>query len=109
MGKTKTGRQSSRQGRHLGQATATADPQQQFTDLVAAYHAGQFEEVISGASRFTRHWPEQVVGWDLLAEGYRMTGRLDDAEAACRHALRIDPQGADANPRNRPVSQEGDR
>ncbi|MDZ7830075.1 MAG: sulfotransferase [Halofilum sp. (in: g-proteobacteria)] len=79
------------------QAGAPGDPRQRFAELVAAYQAGRHDEVAAGAEAFTRQWPDQVAGWNLLAEGYRLTGRLDEAERACRRALDLDPRSAEAH------------
>lgn len=75
---------------------SAADPRRQFGELVAAYRVGRFEAVVAGAEAFTRRWPDQVAGWNLLAEGCRLTGRLEAAESACRRALSIDPRSAEA-------------
>lgn len=96
MGKRKTNRGGRGQGR-AGAAAASANPQQLFTRLVGAYQAGRYEEVVNGAHRFTRQWPDQVAGWNLLAEGQRMLERLDEAKAACRKALSISPSSAEAH------------
>lgn len=90
MAKRKTARQPASRG-------PAADPRQRFAALVAAYQAGRFDEVVSGARALTREWPDQVAGWNLLAEGCRQTGRLDEAEAVCRRALEVDPRSAEAH------------
>ena len=93
MSERKTGGRMSAGGNPGDAAT----PQQELTKLVAAYGRGQFDAVIDGARRFTGRWPGPVVGWNLLAEGLRMTGRLEEAESACRQALQVDPDSAEAH------------
>jgi len=90
-------RRSASADRHRAPASNREDPGREIARLVSAYRQGDYEEVINGANRFIRHWPEQVVGWNLLAEGCRMDGRLDEAEAACRRALALDPRNAEAH------------
>lgn len=79
-----------------GRDSVGTDPRRRFAELVVAYQAGRYEAVATGAEQFTRQWPDQVAGWNLLAEGCRLTGRLDEAETACRKALNIDARSAEA-------------
>ena len=97
MSRRKTSRSGGKQARNRAPGAASVRPQQQFADLVAAYQAGRYQEVVTGAKHFTSRWPDQEPGWNLLAEGRRMMEHLDDAEAACRQALKINPASADAH------------
>ncbi|WP_083331043.1 tetratricopeptide repeat-containing sulfotransferase family protein [Halofilum ochraceum] len=97
MSKRKTSRAAGKQTRKGARGAASVSPQQQFADLVAAYQAGRYEEVVTGATRFTTRWPDQEAGWNLLAEGQRMMERLDEAEVACRKAVSINPESAEAH------------
>lgn len=96
MAKRKTGPRSSAPRKHAAAATAAVPPREELVALVNAYQQGRYEDVVRGARRFTRDWPDQAVGWNLLAEGLRLTGRLDEAESACRRALQVDPRNAEA-------------
>lgn len=97
MAKRKTGRRSSVRANRKTAAASGVPSQSDLEPLLAAYHESRFDDMVRGARRFTRRWPDQAVGWNLLAEGLRATGQLDEAESACRRALQVDPANAEAH------------
>lgn len=92
------GQPSNRQARRAAgkRGKANGPSQADIETLIGLYRAGRLDEAITSARRFTRRWPRQGVGWNVLAASHQAAGRPEDAVAAYRKALEREPGNADA-------------
>jgi len=92
------GQPSNRQARRAAgkRGKASGPSRADIETLVGLYRAGRLDEAITSARRFTRRWPRQGVGWNVLAASHQAAGRPEEAVAAYRKALEREPGNADA-------------
>ena len=48
--------------------------------IISLYQKGEFLEVVKRASVFTKQYPKNAVGWNLLALGYKNSGDRQKAQ-----------------------------
>ncbi|GAB6041451.1 O-linked N-acetylglucosamine transferase family protein [Endothiovibrio diazotrophicus] len=74
---------------------AAAACQAEVEGVLALHQGGDPAAVVPVALRFTSRWPRAPLGWSVLGAAYLALGRWDEAVAALRHPLRIDPASAE--------------
>ncbi|NIS68494.1 MAG: tetratricopeptide repeat protein [Proteobacteria bacterium] len=59
---------------------------------VALRDSGQYEEAIAQAKKATEQEPNDLVSWVVLTSSYSLAGRDEEARAAAKEILRINPR-----------------
>lgn len=77
-------------------ARSNAPAREAVSELVALYRANRFDAARAQAEEFVRTWPALGLGWNVLGASLQALDRLDEAAAAYRRAVSIEPENHDA-------------
>ena len=62
--------------------------------IISLFREREFLKVIEQASVFSKLFPGNVVGWNLLALGYKNSGNREKAQNIYEHLLDLNPTDA---------------
>ena len=68
----------------------------EINSLIENYQKGRYEDAINLAIPMTQNFPKYQLAWKILGVLFRRLGRLNDAIAANKEALKINPQDFEA-------------
>jgi predicted O-linked N-acetylglucosamine transferase (SPINDLY family) len=65
--------------------------QQSIAQLQTLYQQHAYEQAIQEAQRFVKKWPQESIGWLILAQSYRLSGCFKQALQAAQQLVQLMP------------------